>query len=258
MGHGQSTERATALERQQFAIAQHSTATFWHRVRFSLVAAEVRRAGAVTVVDIGAGSGGLGLWCRRHLRNTTYRWAEVSPTLAAGLRTTFGDEAELVLGDRVGPGVVIAMLDVLEHIEDDEAALRTLADSMAHDTVLVLTVPAGPGLFSSWDTSLGHFRRYTRRSLREVVDAAGLRVVRCDYLFPELLPLAARRVVGDRRRATRGERPTTGGTADFPDLPRWVDAIAHVVARSSAACRRLWPCGTSLVAVVVPGAGGGR
>ena len=249
MEHPRSTSGVSALERQQLSINGVASATFWHRVRFSLVAGEVRRAGASTLVDLGAGAGLLGAWCRRRLRDVEYRWSEVSTVLAAPLRDAFGAGSETSLGEQVPPGAVVALLDVLEHIEDDVAALRALRASMRADSVLVITVPALPRLFSSWDAALGHHRRYSRRVLRDAVTAADLRVVRCDYLFPELLPLALGRLAVDRWHRPAG--PAAVPVADFPDLPTWVDRVAFVVSRCTAACRRVWPLGTSLVVVAV-------
>lgn len=254
MDDPQPTGGVTALERQQLELAADDQLTFWHRVRFELVGVEARRHGVATVVDVGAGSGALGDWVARHLAPVGYRWTEPSPTLAARLRERHGPASEVLPGDVFPPGSLIALLDVLEHIEHDVEALRLLTTSMSSDSVVVVTVPAVAALYSSWDTALGHHRRYSRRMLRHVLEDAGLQVVRCDHLFPELLPLAARRRVGDWRRARRSDGATIGGadTADFPALATWVDLVAHGVARTSARLRRVWPIGTSLIAVAVP------
>ena len=124
MEHPQSTSSVTALERQQLSITDTPSATFWHRVRFALVAAEFRRVGAAALIDLGAGSGMLGTWCASHLPGASYRWAEHSEVLAERLRAGYGADTEVVLGDRLPPGAIVAMLDVLEHIEDDDAADR--------------------------------------------------------------------------------------------------------------------------------------
>lgn len=68
---------------------------------------------------------------------------------------------------------VLAM-NVLEHIEDDIAALRGLAALCRPGGNLVLWVPAYPALYGDFDRIVGHFRRYTPASLRAAVVAAGL------------------------------------------------------------------------------------
>lgn len=73
-------------------------------------------------------------------------------------------------------------LNVLEHIEDDRAALQSMASVLVPGGVIVLLVPAFPALFGPIDQNLCHFRRYTRRSVRELASAAGLRVRKLRYL----------------------------------------------------------------------------
>ena len=62
------------------------------------------------------------------------------------------------------PGFV-TLLDVLEHQEDDAQFIGGLVAKMEPGSVLLLTVPALPKLWSPWDEALGHYRRYTRSSL---------------------------------------------------------------------------------------------
>ena len=104
----------------------------------------------------------------------------------------------------------------------------------------MITVPAMQWAFSSWDTELGHHRRYSRRRLRDVVDAAGFDVASVTYLFPELFPLL---VVRRLRRAPREQ-------VDFPQLARPDRRrSATRIASVTTATRRVWPFGTSVVAV---------
>ena len=65
-------------------------------------------------------------------------------------------------------------INVLEHIEDDVAALTTLAHALRPGGLCAILVPAHPSLFSSLDRGLSHFRRYTRASLASVARRAGL------------------------------------------------------------------------------------
>ena len=111
---------------------------------------------------------------------------------------------------------------------------------MEPGTQLLLTVPAFQWAFTSWDTALGHHRRYSRRQIRELAEATGFELISSAYLFPELLPLVAVRKL---QRSTREH-------ADFPSLPRIVDRSAEVFSRATTALRRLWPAGTSVVALL--------
>ncbi len=86
------------------------------------------------------------------------------------------DDDAATLRDRQLDTVVC--LNVLEHIEDDAAALRRMRTLLAPSGRLVLLVPQHPWLFGAYDKELGHFRRYSRAGLRSLVESCGFRVSR--------------------------------------------------------------------------------
>ncbi|MDT9599459.1 class I SAM-dependent methyltransferase [Sphingosinicella rhizophila] len=86
---------------------------------------------------------------------------------------------------------LVALLDVLEHVEDDRAALVSIGARLKPGGHVLITVPAHPWMWSAHDTVNHHHRRYTKRSLREVVAAAGLRIDFMSYFNSLLFPLAA-------------------------------------------------------------------
>jgi len=63
----------------------------------------------------------------------------------------------------------VVCLDVLEHIEEDKAALKTLGSRVRKGGRLILSVPAYRSLYGAHDLRLGHFRRYERKELIEKV-----------------------------------------------------------------------------------------
>lgn len=71
---------------------------------------------------------------------------------------------------------LICLFDVLEHVEEDSLSLSSLANRLAPEGRILVTVPAYPWLWSQHDESHHHFRRYTRKSFREAATRAGLRV----------------------------------------------------------------------------------
>jgi SAM-dependent methyltransferase len=75
-------------------------------------------------------------------------------------------------------------LNVLEHLDDDVAALRSVAGLVRPGGAIVLIVPAFPFAMSRFDRSIGHFRRYTVRSLRAALEGGGLRVEQIRYINP--------------------------------------------------------------------------
>ncbi len=73
-------------------------------------------------------------------------------------------------------------LNVLEHIEDDLTALGSMAAILREGGVIALIVPAFPSLYGPIDRNLGHHRRYTRASLRQLAGRAGLKVRKIGYM----------------------------------------------------------------------------
>jgi SAM-dependent methyltransferase len=106
------------------------------------------------------------------------------------VRQMFSDRLPdgLALGDRRYD--LIAMLDVLEHLDDDLAVLQALRPHLAAGGRMLLTVPAYQWLWGPHDVLAHHRRRYTRRSLVAVLEQAGLRVRKCTYFNTLLFPLA--------------------------------------------------------------------
>ena len=75
----------------------------------------------------------------------------------------------------------ILYIDVIEHIEDDRAEIRRAWSNLRPGGHLLILVPAHQFLFSSFDKSIGHFRRYSRKSLAIAV-GSDLKYKRLIYL----------------------------------------------------------------------------
>jgi 2-polyprenyl-3-methyl-5-hydroxy-6-metoxy-1,4-benzoquinol methylase len=91
---------------------------------------------------------------------------------------------------------VVTMFDVLEHIQNDPAALQIVKQRLASGGYLVLSVPAYQWMWGQQDVVNLHFRRYTRGQLVKRLEEAGFEVRRATYfnsfLFP---PIAAVRLL---------------------------------------------------------------
>jgi SAM-dependent methyltransferase len=86
---------------------------------------------------------------------------------------------------------LIAMLDVLEHLDEDRAALVSLAARLKPAGRILITVPAHPWMWSAHDEVNHHKRRYTRRTLAAAVSDAGLKLETMRWFNSLLFPLAA-------------------------------------------------------------------
>lgn len=75
----------------------------------------------------------------------------------------------------------IIYINVLEHIEDDQAELSLIYESLKEGGKCLLFVPALQSLFGNFDRKLGHFRRYGKRELETKCEAAGFKILRSAY-----------------------------------------------------------------------------
>jgi SAM-dependent methyltransferase len=136
------------------------------------------------ILEVGAGRGTFTHRLSRYGRVTA---TEKSPQSLAALRERYaGDakvqvcDADAVPDDRRFDAIVL--VNVLEHIEDDAGALRSLAARLRPGGVLLVYVPALAGLMSDFDRAIGHFRRYERGGLMKTAYRAGLAVASIDFV----------------------------------------------------------------------------
>ena len=140
---------------------------------------------------------------------------EQHPDLIAAARSAGLDvRAGSLPGDLVVPegwADLVLMLDVLEHLDDDERALETAWKALRPGGVILITVPAFAWLWSAHDVALGHRRRYVAGSLQARVMEAGFRVEHQSYfntlLFPAVvLARCWKRLRGDTSHDLRRPR----------------------------------------------------
>jgi len=163
-------------------------------------------ADAADVLEIGCGQGAFAVRLARRydyvgvdvdessVRATERRLADAS---LAG-RVLLGDEAD-VLPDSAKFDVVCAF-EVLEHLEDDAAALRQWSSRLRPGGMLLVSVPAWQRRYSIWDEHVGHFRRYDIDVLTERLAGAGLESRSIAYGWPLSYLLEAIRDAVARRR----------------------------------------------------------
>ena len=136
-------------------------------------------------LEIGSGHGSYAAaWAAAGQRITA---SEADPGRLALLRQRFADEALVDVRELHAPieevadySAVVA-LNVLEHIEDDVAALGSFRSLLAPGGHVVLVVPAFAVAMSNFDRSIGHHRRYTRASMERTLRGAGLTPVLLRY-----------------------------------------------------------------------------
>ncbi len=147
------------------------------------------------------------------------------------------DAAELLLPtDQVGAHDAVVAFNVVEHIPDDVAVLRSLGNLVVPGGRVVVFVPAFPIAMSAFDRAIGHVKRYRRSDLRGAVEAAGLEVEVLHYV--NSLGLLAWIV---------GMRLLRGKPSDGPMLRVWDRYVIPVL--RWAETRRRPPFGQSVFVV---------
>jgi hypothetical protein len=134
---------------------------------------------------------------------------------------------------------VIVLHDVLEHIEEDHAAVGRLLDLAKPTAEIILSVPALPRLYGFHDEQLGHYRRYTRKTLRTALEP----YLRIEYLrsYGTALIPATLWFSRLRRRPYPTGKSSGGGAA-----ARIMGVTCRVEARIPG------PIGTSLICLARP------
>ncbi|RDE04746.1 class I SAM-dependent methyltransferase [Sphingomonas aracearum] len=184
-------------------MAAHDSTHWWYRARRDILAdyltREGRLPGNARILEIGCGTGH-NLPMLAHFGQVEA--IEIDPAARAIAAERIG-RAVSAAPLPVLPGVergaydLIAVLDVVEHIEDDVAALKAMAACLKPGGKILITVPAHQWMWSAHDVVNHHHRRYSKKTLRHALHRAGLRERKLGYFNSLLFPLAAAaRMVG--------------------------------------------------------------
>jgi len=178
-------------------MAELDSRHWWYRARREilerLIETRVRPPEGARILEIGCGTGHnlamLG-------RFGTIDAVEMDDAARAVASERLGRPARMATlpaldGVKRGAYDLVALLDVLEHVEEDRASLTSMAGLLRPGGRILLTVPAHPWMWSAHDLVNHHKRRYTKRGLRETIEGAGLKVELLSYFNSLLFPVAA-------------------------------------------------------------------
>jgi len=159
---------------------------------FSFVKKINRQLGKpLTIIDFGAGSGFFSyeleqfnpeLTEKIYLVDIEYSDKELSDTKGQKI------EKRREMPDNVESAVVV-MMDVLEHIEHDDAVLAHIKSKCLKNCYYFITVPAFLSLWSGHDVYLGHYRRYRIPTLHSLLNKVGFEIGNISYLYGSIFPL---------------------------------------------------------------------
>ena len=234
-------------------MAELDSRHWWYRARrdilATLIARKLKLPPSPRILEIGCGTG--------HNLEMLQRFGtadgiEIDPAAralaASRLGRPIGDSPLPALsGVADGSYDLVAILDVLEHVEEDQAALESIARKLKPGGRILITVPAHPWMWSAHDEVNHHKRRYTRKALRRVIADAGLKLELLSWFNSLLFPLAA--------AARLAGRVTGKQDSDDALPPGAVNRLFETIfgLERYAVGRLPLPPGVSLVAIVSRG-----
>jgi SAM-dependent methyltransferase len=156
----------------------------WASHRAKKISQIMNSLGKNIMWEVGSGDGNVAISLRD--RNQVVIGIEplcsgAAVTSMAGIRTYLGTLDSLELPSESIE--VIGAFDVLEHIERPEELLKEIYRVLKPDGIFLMTVPAHQWLHSDFDKSIGHFRRYSRRALRDSLMQSGFEQNQLNFMF---------------------------------------------------------------------------
>jgi SAM-dependent methyltransferase len=169
---------------------------WWYRARRQVLAELIRREAApaadARILEIGCGTG--------HNLEMLGEFGHVDAI-------ELDDESRAIAQKRLGRDILsarlpelegiaerhydlIAALDVIEHIDNDSGALAAIATRLRPGGKFIMTVPAHQWMWSAHDAVNHHKRRYSKASLRGLIEASPLKLQKLGYFNSLLFPLA--------------------------------------------------------------------
>lgn len=203
----------------------------------------VRPSAHAEILDIGSGWGSmLPMLAKFGAVDVIEPYREAHETLQKlGAKEILEDDFPSSIPDRHYD--LVTMFDVLEHIEDDAAAIRAISTKLLKPGgALLLTVPAHQWLWGAHDVINEHFRRYNASQIARLLQNSGLRNIRVSYCMTFLFPLALLRKI-----YTKLNRRVATDLA--PMHPMLNASFAAIFASEAVLLRRLrLPFGLSVIA----------
>jgi len=175
----------------------------------------------LTILDVGCGTGAMSSrlvgWGR--VVSMDFSPLALQFSRRRGLKHLLGADA-MNLPLASGCIDLITVMDVLEHLPDDEAAMREFFRVLKPGGRVIATVPAYQHLWSEHDVALMHHRRYVRQQLGERLTRAGFKLEKLSHTMTALYP-----VVALQRRLNATKPPHDPPRAAMPIFPDPINGV---------------------------------
>jgi SAM-dependent methyltransferase len=230
-------------------MAEYDQKHWWYRARRKVLAEMIRRLvdppKDARILEIGCGTG--------HNLPMLGEFGKVDAL-------ELDEEARVIAEKRLGRSVMsaplpelagvpehqydlVAAFDVIEHIDDDRAALVSIASRLKPCGKFVMTVPAHQWMWSAHDVVNHHKRRYSKGALKRLIEGSPLKLERIGYFNSLLFPLAVAERLSSRMRSKEDVDLKLPSAPLNSALERCFAAERHLIARLPL------PPGLSLFAV---------
>ena len=204
---------------------------WWHQLRFEKALIFLNQHlpaldRKLRLADLGCGTGGFLMFLRERGWHdiTGYDASPIALKILKKRNITCASidlESQFVLEN--GPYDVFIAMDLLEHINRESFLIETMHRNLKPEGLIFLTVPALSHLYSGWDEQLKHYRRYSCKQMQMLLTSNHFRVLRIEYFFSFLYPMALWRKWGWKKGELK--------SCEFPSVPPQLNIILKRLGR---------------------------
>jgi len=164
--------------------------SFWFKFRNRFIVEMIKNHSPKgTVVEIGSGNG----YVAQAISKNNFDILLIEPNPKGVLRSKKRGLKKIICGSfeeikfKNNSIEAVGIFDVLEHIKKDKLFIKRVKEKLAVNGKLYLTVPMHSFLWSEEDDHIGHFRRYSKKQLFNLLENSGLKVEYFSFCFAILL-----------------------------------------------------------------------
>lgn len=221
---------------------------WWIRTRFNYINRTLAQVkdDTIKVLEFGCGTG-QNLWFIRVCSRFSHKVKSligIDTGITEGVTKQDWMKGEDFLTNEVSDrqGNCLLAMDVLEHIDDAQSALKSWVQHIDQGGVALLTVPAFQHLWSYHDEFLDHKRRYTKSELLKLAQSSGLKPVKVSYAFGHLYPVVL---------LVRKLLPAKKDASDLSLPPFMINRVLRIVGYLEAKMGGCPWFGTSVIGIFV-------